>query len=151
MDDLLHLDGDVFQEDESLADRMRRQVPNFDMTNASLTAMCGTSLVSTHSRDDKASPHETTMFNIFVTLINIPDHDYVRPDHIFARKYCKLIRIIRFATLLPQQPHDPQTTSFSPRPPIHPSNAHTQLSGQSGPNCSTSSSESPPNTPLCNN
>lgn len=114
MDDLLHLDGDVFQEDESLADRMRRQAPKFDMTNASSTAMCGTPSCSVHSQDDEASPHETIMFNIFVTLIDVPDRDYVCPDRIFTMKYSKLIRIIRVATILPQQPHKPQTTSFSP-------------------------------------
>ena len=114
MNDLFDLSGDVFHEVESVADRMRRQAPKFDMTNASLTATCGTPLILVRSQDGKASPHETIMFNIFVTLINVPDHDYVRPDRIFARKYCKLMRIIRVATILPQQPHKPQTTSFSP-------------------------------------
>ncbi|KAI4851118.1 hypothetical protein E4T44_02332 [Aureobasidium sp. EXF-8845] len=78
MDDLLHLDDSVFREDETLTDRMRRLAPKFDMTNASLTAVCGNPPIPIHSQDDDASSHETTMFNILVTLINVPDQDYTR-------------------------------------------------------------------------
>jgi hypothetical protein len=77
MDDLLQLGENIFQEDESLYDRMRQQAPIFDTTNASLTAICGNSPNPIHSRDDDASSGETAMFNILVTLIDIPDQDYV--------------------------------------------------------------------------
>jgi len=84
MDDLLLLDDSIFHEDESLADRMRRQAPKFDMTNAALTAVCGTPSIPVHSRDDDALPHERTMFNILVTLLDVPVEDYVQtcPDRL---------------------------------------------------------------------
>ena len=81
MDDFLQLDESIFQEDESMTDRMRRLTPKFDMTNASITAVCGDPPIPIHSQDDDASPHETTMFNILVALINVPDQDYVRSEN----------------------------------------------------------------------
>jgi len=77
MDDILTLDDSIFYEDESLTDRMRRQAPKFDMTNAALTTVCGTPSIPVHSRDDDALPHERTMFNILVTLLDVPVEDYV--------------------------------------------------------------------------
>jgi hypothetical protein len=85
MDELLQLDESIFQEDESLTDRMRRQTPKFDMTNASLTAVCGNPPIPIHSQDDDASSEETVMFNILVTLIDIPDRDYVRSEYSESR------------------------------------------------------------------
>jgi len=84
MDNLLSLDDSIFYEDESLADRMRRQAPKFDMTNAALTAVCGTPAVPVHSQDDDALPHEKTMFNILVILLDVRVEDYVRtcPDRL---------------------------------------------------------------------
>jgi hypothetical protein len=83
MDDI-QLDESIFQEDESLTDRMRRQAPKFDMTNASLTAICGTPPIPIHSQDDAALPGETTMFNTLVTLIGVPDRVYVRCSYILS-------------------------------------------------------------------
>jgi hypothetical protein len=82
MDDILQLDESIFEEDESLTDRMRRQMPKFDMTNASLTAICGHPPIPIHSQDDDASPGETIMFNTLVTLIDVPDQDYVRRSYV---------------------------------------------------------------------
>jgi hypothetical protein len=82
MDELLQLDETLFQEDETLTDRMRQLAPKFDMTNASLTAVCGNPPIPIHSQDDDASSGETVMFNILVTLIDIPDQDYVRFEYL---------------------------------------------------------------------
>jgi hypothetical protein len=82
MDDVLQLDESIFQEDESLTDRMRRQAPKFNMTNASLTAICGNPAIPIHSQDDEALPGEKVMFNTLVTLINVSDQDYVRRSYI---------------------------------------------------------------------
>jgi hypothetical protein len=77
MDELLQLGENLFQEDESLTDRMRRVAPKFNMTNASLTAVCGIPPVHIHSQDDDAWWGETAIFNILVTLIDTPDQHYV--------------------------------------------------------------------------
>jgi hypothetical protein len=84
MDDNLQLDESIFQEDESLTDRMRRQAPKFDMTNASLTAICGSPPIPVHSQDDEASPGEIVMFNTLVTLVDVSDRDYVRCSYILS-------------------------------------------------------------------
>ncbi|CAD0113272.1 unnamed protein product, partial [Aureobasidium uvarum] len=78
MDDLCQLDESIFQEDESLVDRMERLKPRFDMTNASLTSICGHPRISIHSQDDKASREETIMFNLLIELINVSDQEYDR-------------------------------------------------------------------------
>lgn len=77
MESLLLLDDGIFYEDESLTDRMRRQAPRFDMTNASLTAICGNPPISVHFQDDEASSHETIMFKTLVALLKVPNADYV--------------------------------------------------------------------------
>jgi hypothetical protein len=77
MDEFFQLDESIFHEDESLTDRMRRVTPKIDMTNASLTAVCGSPPIPIHSQDDDARWGETVMFNILVTLIDIPDQNYV--------------------------------------------------------------------------
>ena len=78
MDDILQIDDGIFEEDESLSDLMRRQAPKFDMSNASLTTICGFPPIPIHSQDDNASPGETVMFGILTDLINVPDQEYVR-------------------------------------------------------------------------
>lgn len=81
MDELLQLDKTLFQEDESLYDRMERSRPKFDMTNSALKAICGYPPISIHSESDETRPPETDMFNILVSLINVPNKDYVRFGH----------------------------------------------------------------------
>ncbi|KAH0372720.1 hypothetical protein KCU65_g991, partial [Aureobasidium melanogenum] len=78
MNDLLQLDDNLFQEDESLHDRMERIRPKFNMTNAALTTVCGHPPVPIHSESDETWPPETEMFNILVNLIDVPDEDYSR-------------------------------------------------------------------------
>ncbi|KAG9532557.1 hypothetical protein KCU93_g1111, partial [Aureobasidium melanogenum] len=78
MDELLQLDETLFQEDESLHDRMERNRPKFDMTNSALKAICGYPPIPIHSESDETWPPETEMFNILVSLINVPNEDYSR-------------------------------------------------------------------------
>ncbi|KAG9605305.1 hypothetical protein KCU77_g638, partial [Aureobasidium melanogenum] len=75
MDDLLQLDNTIFQEDESLVDRMERIRFKFDMTSPALTAMCGYPSLSIHSESDETWPPEIEMFNILVSLTNVPNED----------------------------------------------------------------------------
>lgn len=77
MDELLQLDETVFQEDESLRDRLERIRPKSDMTNAAFTAICGDPSIAIHSESDEEWPPETELFNILVDLINVPNQDYV--------------------------------------------------------------------------
>lgn len=76
MEDLTHLDNIMFEEDENIADRMQRLWPRYTVSNAALTAICGSPPIPLHSQSDETSPSETAMLNIFTDLINIPTHEY---------------------------------------------------------------------------
>lgn len=90
MNELLQLDETIFQEDESLRDRMERTRPKVVMTNAALSARCGDPPIPIYCESDEVCPSETEMFNILVNLINVPNSVYVCCDYITA-DHTKLI------------------------------------------------------------
>lgn len=98
MEDLAHLDDTIFEENEYTADRMQRLWPKYTMSNAALTATCGSPPIPLHSQSDETSPSEIAMFDILTDLINIPTHEYQK--HTSAAKTARATNLL-YLSLLP--------------------------------------------------